>query len=258
MSASVPSVPAVTRAGPPGSASSIATVAALAAALWLAPPVAVLLLAALSAWTLQRMLPVAGSRPGRIARVACLACVPLQYGLVLGAPAAAPLVLPLVATLGLPLVAVLAGDLAALGDRLALRFQAVMLAVYAPSFAALPGPHAPLVVLAAVAGSFALDGLRTLMRERSPHRSPRMHAAVALAGSVVATGAGGATLAPLVAQPAAAAALVAAGAALCGALGTLTLDALGRDGHRAVRCGVPVRLEAIAFAAPLLWALGQA
>lgn len=214
--------------------------------------------AALSAWMLHGMLATAGARTTRerFVRLACFACVPLQYVLVLAAPAAVLLALPLVATLVLPLVAVLAGDLRALGDRSALRVQAVMLAVYALSFAALPGARAGLVIVAALAGSLALDGLRALLRRRAPHRFPRLRLVVALLGSAVATGAGGGTLAPLVAQPALATALAAAIAALCGALGTLTLDAMAQDRGLRARCGVPLRLEAIAFAAPVVWGLG--
>lgn len=239
---------------------TFATLAVLAAASHAGSIALAVTLAALSAWMLHGMLahePPRSSRECSL-RLACYACVPLQYALVLGAPAAMPVVLPLVATLALPLFAVVAGDLTALGDRLALRFQAVMLSVYALSFAALADANAPLVVGSALAGSLALDGLRALLRRRTPHRSPRMRAAVALLGSVAATGAGGATLAPLVSQPAVAAALTAAAAALCGALGTLTLDAMAHDRPAAAaRCGVPARLEAIAFSAPLLWALGS-
>ncbi len=249
-------------ADPPALARPLAptfvALAVLAVAVAAGPVVRAAALAALSAWMLRGMFALAGAHPARErgVRIACYACVPLQYGLVLGAPAAVPVVLPLVATLALPLVAVLTGDRAALGERVALSGQAVLLSVYALSFAAMAGASAGLVVASALAGSLALDGLRALLRRRTPHRSPRLRVAVALLGSVVATGAGGATLAPWVAQPAIAAALTTATAALCGALGTLTLDAMAHDRGDAVGRGVPARLEAVAFAAPLLWAFG--
>ena len=251
-------------AGPPGPR-SLATPAVLALVLgaaWAGPLATSLAFAGLSAWMLQGLLAleVPCTAPPRLPRLACYACVPLQYALVSAAPGAAPVALPLIAALALPLVTIAAGDLGALGERLAWRFQAVMLAVYALSFAAVGAAwtHGPgLVVLSAVAGSVAQDSLRAWLRRRSPVRSPRLRVLVAMAGSVLATGAAGATVAPFVAQPMAGAALVTALAALCGGSGSLVMDAMAGSRPGAPRrCGVPARLEAIAFAAPLVWALG--
>lgn len=239
-----------------------AMLAALLASTWVGPLAFACTLAALSAWMLHGMLALDVPRAStdRVSRLACFACVPLQFGLVATGAGGATVVLPLVAALALPAVTVVAGDLPALGDRLAGRFQAVMLSVYALSFAAMPvasGRGAALVVVAAVAGSIAFDAQHAFMGRRTPHHSPRLRLLVALAVSMLATGAGGATLAPLVAQPAAGTALVAAVAALCGGLGTLVMDSMARSARGVpARCGVPARLEAVAFAAPLVWALG--
>jgi predicted CDP-diglyceride synthetase/phosphatidate cytidylyltransferase len=239
-----------------------AVLAALLASTWAGPLAVACTLAVLSAWMLHGMLALDVPRTAtdRVPRLACFACVPLQFGLVATGAGGASVVLPLVAALALPAVTVVAGDLPALGDRLAARFQAVMLSVYALSFAAMPvasGRGAALVVVAAVAGSIAFDAQHAFMRRRTPHHSPRLRLLVALAVSMLATGAGGATVAPLVAQPAAGTALVAAVAALCGGLGTLVMDSMARSARGVpARCGVPARLEAVAFAAPLVWALG--
>ena len=119
---------------------------AIAVAATFLPPIA-LAFALVSAAAVHEALP---PMPRAVA-VAVFGTIPLQYALVAAnAWPAAATVVPLVAALGIPLVAVCTGNVASLTDASAQRYFAVMLFVYALSYApAIGGPA--LVVLSALA-----------------------------------------------------------------------------------------------------------
>jgi phosphatidate cytidylyltransferase len=242
------------------------------ASAWAGPFAVIAAFAALSGWALHGLLTLDTPRSSsdRAPRIACYACVPLQYGLVAHGPSDSLFVcLPLVAALGLPLATVLAGDMHALGERLALRFFAVMLAVYAVSYApallwlhagpdaALGGAAVAFVAGIALGGSAAFDVLRVAMCRRFVRLAPRVAAVLSLLVVSVAAAFGGAACAAFTRSAPEMAAAVAACAAACGALGTLVLTAMGRNQPNVRGC-VPGRLEAVAFAAPLAFFLLRA
>ncbi len=247
-----------------GMARGLATPAVLGtvvAATRFGEPFAAMAFAALSAWMLHGMLDLDAPRSlrDRLPRAACYACVPLQYGLwVAGLTDAFIVAVPVVATLALPIAAVLAGDVRGIGERLALRFFAVLLAVYALSYAVALGHDGVLtafVSVAAVTGSATFDALCATARRRQDVRQLRQVDALVVLAVVAALAAGGgAAAAPLSSLDPPTAAAVAVAAATLGALATLVVTAMrhGRAGTPP-RCGIPARLEAIAFAAPLVF-----